>query len=281
MASFSKVAIVGVGLIGGSIGLAIRQRGLAKQVVGIGRSETSLSKAQSVGAVTQVTTQLLEGIAAAELVVVATPVSRVVEDVAAVLASASPTALVTDVGSTKSQICERIDELGNGSSRFVGSHPLAGDHRSGAMYARADLFTEKTVVLTPTSGTADTTLVGMSDFWESLGAKVVQMSPQEHDDALAFTSHLPHLVASVLAESTPPSWLSLSGSGWADSTRIAASDPELWTQIFTQNRAGVLSALKQMLANLQLMHDHLVEEDWAKLQEYLTQAKRTRDALGN
>ena len=281
MVPFSKVTIIGVGLIGGSIGLAIRQRGLAEQVVGVGRSESSLSKAQSVGAITQATINLPEGVKDAELVIVATPVSRVVEDVSAVLSASSAKTLITDVGSTKSYICHEVEQLGVPSSRFVGSHPLAGDHRSGAEFGRGDLFIDKTVVLTPTSGTAETTISGLLDFWDSLGAKAVQMTPEEHDEALAFTSHLPHLVASVLAGSTPPDWLSFSGSGWADSTRIAASDPELWTQIFTQNREGVLSALRQMLSNLQLMHDHLVEEDWAKLQEYLAQAKRTRDALGN
>jgi prephenate dehydrogenase len=285
MAEYDTVAIVGVGLIGGSIGRALRERRLARQVVGIGRRQTSLEAAHQVGAFDRGTLNLAEGARDAELVVVATPVGIIVDTVLAV-ARAAPQATITDAGSTKAEICRSVRERAADpslpiSGRFLGSHPLAGDHRTGPQFARADLLDGRTVVVTPEDGTPAALVERISAFWQSLGAKVVSMPPEEHDRALAATSHLPHLVAAALAAATPRDWLRLAATGWSDTTRIAASDPQLWSQIFSQNRDAVLDALKQFEACLGQLRDALQGGDDAELIARLQAAKGIRDALGN
>lgn len=281
MPNFQNVAIVGVGLIGGSIGLGLKARGLAKKIVGIGRKEASLARAYACGAVDESTIDLEAGVREADVVIIATPVASVVDDVCRALASAPPGALVTDVGSTKASICSDIAEQQSDHQNFVGSHPLAGDHRSGPEYARANLLDDKVVVVTPTESTPPETVDRVQDFWEALDARVIQMPPGQHDQALATTSHLPHLVASALAFNTPPEWLPLAASGWADSTRIAAADPQLWTQIFMDNRPDVMSTLDRFIAQLQSIRNDLANEDECVVEVFLKNAKRTRDALGN
>lgn len=282
MPTYRNVAILGVGLIGGSIGLALRQRGLAGEVVGIGRRQASLDKALAHGAVDRATTDLAEGAAAAEVVVIATPVDSVVEDVCRAVAAAPSTAWVTDVGSAKAAICGQVEtRLADAAKRFVGSHPLAGDHRCGPENASASLLTGKTVVVTPYETTPTALAKRAAEFWQALGASVTTMSPAQHDQALAATSHLPHLVASALAASTPVEWLPLAASGWADTTRLAAADPALWTQIFAQNQADVLESLDRFIEQLKQLQTALVDQRWSQIQDQLQQAKRMRDALGN
>ena len=261
--------------------MALRQRGLAKNVVGVGRRQASLDKAINCGAISQATLDIEAAVQQAELVVVCTPVASVAEDVCRALQASE--AIVTDVGSTKATICHEIEAEAEAddASRFVGSHPLAGDHRTGPENARADLFEGKTVVMTLTASTVKETTAGIQEFWESLGAQVVQMTPAEHDQALASTSHLPHLVASVLAAVTPEPWLPLAATGWSDTTRVAAGDPELWTQIFAQNLPELLSTLDRLIDEFGQMRALLANEDWQQTQDYLARAKRIRDALGN
>jgi prephenate dehydrogenase len=288
-----RVAIVGVGLIGGSIGLALKQRRIATEVIGVGRRAASLELAQAKGAVDWTTTNLVLGVAEADAVVVATPVASIVDTVRAVVAAA-PRAIVTDAGSTKAQICRELREPAPSAdaaadrpaspplaARFVGSHPIAGGHRTGPEYARANLFEGRTVVVTPEDHTPPGLVERVRGFWESLGAEVVLLSPEEHDRALAATSHLPHLIAAVLAAATPEEWLRLAGSGWADTTRIAAGDPQLWEQIFQQNRSAVIDALRRFEHRLAAFDGALVAGDSAGLLAELNEAKRIRDALGD
>ena len=285
MAEYRTVAIVGVGLIGGSIGRALRERGLAQEVVGIGRRETSLATAQKVGAFDWGTLDLADGVKRAELVVIATPVATVVDSVVAV-ARASARSLITDAGSTKAEICHLVrkraaDESRSFDTRFIGSHPLAGDHRTGPEFARPDLLEGRTVVITPEDDTFAELVGRIRTFWQSLGARVVEMTPQAHDQALATTSHLPHLVASALAAATPKHWLELTATGWADATRIASGDAMLWSQIFTQNRAAMLDSLEGFEASLNELKDALQRGDTAQLINRLQEAKERRDALGD
>jgi prephenate dehydrogenase len=290
MADAPRIAIVGVGLIGGSIGLAAKARGLAGEVVGVGRRTASLELARKCGAIDRGTTNLVEGVAEADLVVVATPVDAIVEAVRSVV-KATPRAAVTDAGSTKAEICRRLRqpshrELEAGverlsPGRFVGSHPLAGDHRTGPEFARSDLFEGRVVVVTPEDNSAPALVDRVKEFWEALGATVVLLSPVEHDRALAATSHLPHLVASALAAATPEEWLQLAATGWGDTTRIAAGDPQLWTQIFRQNRDAVLDALRRFEHRLAALDDAISERDDAALALALQEAKRIRDAVGD
>jgi prephenate dehydrogenase len=286
MPASQRVAIVGVGLIGGSIGLALRERGLAAEVVGVGRRPASIERAAACGTIDRGTTNLVEGVADADWVVVATPVDNIVDNLLAA-ATVAPRALLTDAGSTKASICRDLREQaaiaatpGIGS-RFIGSHPIAGDHRTGPEHARADLLEGRTVVVTPEDDTPPGLVERAREFWESLGATVELLGPEEHDRALAATSHLPHLVASALAAATPEEWLRLTGTGWGDATRIAAGDPGLWTQIFRQNRAGVLDALRRFEHRLAALSAALAEDDTVALATQLQEAKRIRDALGD
>lgn len=285
MAEYCTVAIVGVGLIGGSIGRALRERKLAREVIGIGRREVSLAAAREVGAFDRGTLDLADGVKEAELVVVATPVATIVDSVVAA-ARASARSLITDAGSTKAEICRsvRARAVAEGRSfdtRFIGSHPLAGDHRTGPQFARADLLEGRTVVVTPEDDTPSELVSRISTFWQSLGARVVLLPPHEHDEALAATSHLPHVVAAALAAATPAKYLPLAATGWADTTRIAASDPQLWNQIFAQNRGSVLDALEHFENCLAELKDAIGRGDAASVVRGLQEAKERRNALGD
>lgn len=269
MQPLDTVAIVGVGLIGGSIGLALRRRGLARHVVGIGHREESLRVALDRGAVTRTTLELAEGVAEAEWVVVCTPVARIARDVRAAADHCRPGAIITDAGSTKAKIVEQVGNALPRGVRFIGSHPLAGGERSGPAAADADLFADRLVVLTPSASTAADDVARVSQFWQALGARLMMMTAEDHDRLLASSSHLPHLVAAVLAATTPEEAIPLAATGWADSTRIAAGDPELWRQIFASNRASVLKSLRNFEDVLADMRDSLQVGDDQRVFEIL------------
>ena len=281
MKRFKTVAIVGVGLIGGSIGMALRERGLADQVIGIGRRQPSLRTARRVGAVTNTTIDPAKGVAGAELIVVCTPVGRIVEDVRRAVQGCPEGTLVTDAGSTKLSIVEALDEGLPRGCRFLGSHPLAGSEKAGAAHARADLFEGRITILTPTKNTRAEDFDTLEWFWSSLGAVVIQMSPADHDRALAVTSHLPHVAAAALVRMQPESHFRLASSGLLDTTRIAAGDPALWRQIVALNRDNVLAALEQYQRQLAAFRTAIQQRDEAALENLLSQAKKNRDALGS
>ncbi|MEX2306495.1 MAG: prephenate dehydrogenase/arogenate dehydrogenase family protein [Pirellulales bacterium] len=287
MAEYDTVAIIGVGLIGGSIGLALRERKLARKIVGVGRRQNSLDTARKIGAIDHGVTNLAEGVSEAQLVVVSTPVDTVAERVIQALAAAPPGALITDVGSTKEAIVAMVDAamaLRRSGPRFVGSHPLAGDHRTGAEHARADMFEGRTVVVTRSDATRPAAVTEVSGFWQSLGATVTTMTPAKHDAALAITSHLPHVAAVALAAATPMELLRLTASGWRDTTRVAGADPKLWQAIFASNRQQVLDAIDLLSQTLENLREALEQGDYESLTLMLEAAakkKRERDALGD
>jgi prephenate dehydrogenase len=287
MADLDRVAIVGVGLIGGSIGLALRERRLAREVIGIGRNQANLAKAQQLGVVDRFTTNIAGGVANANLVIVCTPVDTIAEFVRQIGTACRPDALVTDAGSTKEAIVLAVEAQQTGRANgphFVGSHPLAGDHRTGVEFARADLLTRRKVIVTPTVSTDPGALAKIVSFWERLDADVVKMSPAEHDTALAATSHLPHIVAFALAAATPQHLLPLAASGWRDTTRIAGGDPAMWRPIFTTNREQILAALARFEGLIGQLRSALSAGDDERLLQIIEQAreiKSKRDALGD
>ena len=193
-----KVAIVGVGLIGGSLGQAMRERGLATSVVGIGRSAETLARAVSLGAIDSYATDFAEGVVGASLVVLATPVPQILSDLARLPALLAPGAIVTDVGSIKGEICAAGDT--HLAGRFVGSHPMAGSEKAGVEAARPDLFVGATWVITPTEATLPNTTERVHAIASGVGAKVLVLPPDAHDKAVAVTSHLPHVLAFALAK---------------------------------------------------------------------------------
>lgn len=282
MAQFARtLTIVGVGLIGGSIGLAARQRGLVKHIIGVGRRWESLALAQQCGALDNGTLDLREGVAAADLVVFCTPVDRIAKQILEVAPHCQPGTLITDAGSTKANITSVLEGQLPESIAFVGSHPLAGSEKQGPQAARVDLFEGKLVVVTPTAATSAASLQRVSAFWRALGAEVRFLDPVEHDRTLAVTSHLPHLLAASLSRTLPPDWQAFTATGFRDTTRLAAGDPEVWTAIFRANRPAILDAIHALQHRLKEFHAALTADDPQRISQLLFQAKQVRDALGS
>ncbi len=281
MSRFKNVAIFGVGLIGGSIGLALRKRGLAEKVVGIGRRQVSLRSARRVGAVTNTTVDPAKGVAEAELVVVCTPVGQIAQHVRQVAQHCPKGTLITDTGGAKQSIVEALDDKLPRGCRFLGSHPLGGREKTGPTYADAELFEGRVAIITPTKNTRAEDFDLLEQFWSDLGSVVIQMPADQHDRAIAMISHLPHAVATALAATVPEEYFRLAGTGLLDTTRIAAGDPESWKQIFLLNRANVLAALEKYAANLSTLITAIHKSDQTELERFLTLAKKNRDALGS
>jgi prephenate dehydrogenase len=276
-----SVAIVGAGLIGGSVGRALLDRGLARRVIGIGRSQQSLDEAARTGAVTDTS---LDPAAAAEadFVLVATSVASVSALLDAVDAVVRPGTLLTDAGSTKGSIVsaweqKRIRRQG----RFVGSHPLAGSHRRGPEAADGNLFNGRVVVVTPAAATPPDDVAAVGEFWSALGATVYLMPPKEHDRIVAATSHAPHVLAAAIAIATPPATLPFTAGGWRDTTRIAAGDAQLWADILLDNATAVAAALRRIATASEQMLQAIEAGDRRRLVTLLSRAKDARDALGS
>jgi prephenate dehydrogenase len=276
---FRRIAILGVGLIGGSIGLAVRSRRLAAEVVGIGRDPISLADAVERGAIDRATTDVREGAGSAEVVVVCTPVNRVVDDVRRCAEVAEHDVLITDAGSSKRQIVEAVERHPRCASVFVGAHPVAGSEQRGVAHARADLFEGRPCVLTPTSRTPADRLRRAAQFWSSVGCHVLEMGPTEHDEVLAYTSHLPHALASALAGSVPVDWLPLAAGAYRDGTRVAAADTGLWTAIFRENRGPLLKALDSVRERLASFQYALMTDDEEAIRRWWDEARQRRAAF--
>jgi prephenate dehydrogenase len=275
------VAIVGVGLIGGSIGRTLRARGLADRVVGIGRDAGRLAEARRLGAIDEGTTDAAGGVAGAEVVVVCTPVDRVAEDVRRAARVAGPEALITDAGSTKAAIVAAVEADPEARRRFVAAHPIAGSERSGVAAARAGLFDGRACVLTPTARTPADQLSRARAFWESLGSVVYEMAPEAHDHALALTSPLPHVAAAALAASVPVGLLPLAAGAYRDGTRVAGADASLWTAIFLANREPLADAIGAYRAELDRFAAALQAGDAAALSAWWERARAHRRAFAD
>ena len=280
-ANLGIVAIVGVGLVGGSIGIALRERGVARKVIGIGRSQASLRTARRVGAVDATTVDMVKGVAEADLVIVCTPVGRVVEDVRTAAKFSREGTLFTDAGSTKQTIVARLEaEPLPNNCRFLGAHPMAGREKTGAVNADPNLFEGRVVVITPTPQTQATDFDKVSKLWTELGSVVVRMSPEEHDKAVAETSHLPHAAAVALSASLPEELYRMTGTGFRDTTRLASGSPELWRDIFRENRNNILTAMTGFARKFSELAEAIRDGNDAKIMDILTDAKKKRDALG-
>jgi prephenate dehydrogenase len=273
------LVIVGVGLIGGSVGLAARARSVARRVVGVGRSMESLAAARRVGCADDCTTELAAAAREADLVLVCTPVDKVVEHIRTAATSCRPGTLITDAGSTKDTIVRALDGTLPPDISFVGGHPLAGSEKRGPEHASADLFVDRLVILTPTPRSEAAAVERLGGFWRSLGARILHLSPQDHDDAVAITSHLPHLAAAAIANTLPDQLRSLTATGFRDTTRVAAGDPDLWAAIFAQNRGAVLAALGRLEQRLTDYRSAIEHDDMTTLRRLLAEAKAVRDGL--
>lgn len=274
------LTIVGVGLIGGSVGLAAKSRGAARRVIGVGRSAEFLELAVAHGAIDVGTTDLREGVRDADLTVVCTPVDQIAAVVIEAASYCRPDAVLTDAGSTKGTVVRDLAGRLPARVAFVGSHPLAGSEKSGVEHAQADLFSHKMVVVTPTADTPPAAVERVEGFWRAIGARVERMTPDDHDRAVAFTSHLPHAVAAAAAGVLPPHWLPLAASGFRDTTRVAAGDPELWDAIIRSNKTAVLAAAAKFADRFDEFRRLLAAGDGPGLVRFLDEGKQVRDALG-
>jgi prephenate dehydrogenase len=248
---FERVAVLGLGLLGGSVALAAKSRGLARRVAGATRSSDALAAALRSGALDEAGSYA-EAARGADLVVLATPVFAMAEVVKRIAPELSPGAIVTDVGSVKAALCETLPGLLPRGVHFVGSHPMAGSHLRGLDHARADLFEGAVCIVThaPDARALERT----SEFWRALGARVVHRDPAQHDTEVAWMSHVPHVLAFAFAgalAAAPQGAAAVAGSGFRDFTRIAQSDPELWGDILTANRKALGAPLARALASLQ------------------------------
>jgi len=278
---FNTVAIVGPGLIGGSMGMALRKRGLAKTVVGIGRRRESLDKALRVGAIDEATLDLEAGVAGADLVVLATPIGTF-GSLAPRLASAlKPEGLLTDVASSKARVVETIVSAldGRPDVSYIPSHPMAGSEQRGPLAASADLFEGCICIITPLSNTFPESKGAIMRMWKVLGATLVSMSPQAHDRAVARISHLPHLAAVALLAALDEEDMRLCGRGLLDTTRVASGSPDLWVDICGTNREEIRGALDSYARLLRELAERLKDGDLEQLRSVLVSAKEKRDRL--
>lgn len=277
---FRRVAIFGVGLLGGSIGAALRERVPAIEVWGVGRDASKLQAAVQRGQLTHSTTDPRAAAAECDLLVFCTPVDQIPQGIAFVVEACQPGTLITDVGSTKAVICDELYELTGERVEFVGAHPIAGSDKTGAEHARADLFEGRLCVVTPRPNNAHAAVSRVIEFWQTLGLRVATTTPAEHDAALAVTSHLPHLVAAALAQQLEPSLVPYAATGFRDTTRIAAGSPELWTAIFQSNKESVLDALTSFQTTLALYRNAIEACDERQIARLLTEAQYRRQLLG-
>jgi prephenate dehydrogenase len=276
MRLFQRVAIVGTGLIGGSIALGLKKNALAREVIGFSRRKKTLLLASKIGAIDR-GSQDIRVIKGADLVILAAPVSTILGFALAISKIIPADCIVTDVGSTKKEIVSRLERI---FPRFVGAHPLAGSEKQGIQYAAAGIFKESLFILTPTNKTDSRAVGKVKMLWAKLGSKVVFMTPDAHDKILSFVSHLPHIAAFATIGSVPSKYLRFSSTGLKDTTRLAASDSKLWADIFFSNRENMLKSISLLEGNLARIKSAIKNSDENLLVKILKEARRKREALG-
>jgi prephenate dehydrogenase len=279
---FERVAVLGLGLLGGSVALAARSRGLAARVAGATRRREVREAALRSGAVDEVG-GFDDAADGADLVVLATPVFAMADVLRAVAPRLREGALVTDVGSVKAVLAETLPGLLPRGAHYVGAHPMAGSHHSGFQHARADLFEGMPCIVNRNADTAARDRV--CDFWRALGARVVLRDPARHDAEVAWMSHVPHVVAFAFARAlgvAPEGAHEVAGSGFRDFTRIAHSDPELWGDILTANRKAIVAPLQAVAASLADLGRAIEAGDADAVERWIAeaQAATTRSAGG-
>ena len=281
MSSPARVAILGPGLIGGSVALALRASSPGTKISIWGRRPEQLAEILQRGIADSVETDPAAAVSGADLAVLCTPVGSMRKLAAAMAPGLASSAVVTDAGSVKACVVEQLEPLLG--SRFIGAHPMAGSERSGLAAARADLFAGAPCLITPTPESDTGALRITGDFWKQLGCSVTTMSPPEHDRLVARLSHLPHALAFALVnlvlDTLPAGSHHLAGGSFRDATRVAASDPQLWTGILTENRTEVTAALREMSKLLESMASALGDENPDSLLDFLVRAKQHRDSL--
>lgn len=280
---WNKITIVGLGLLGGSLGLAIKRRRLAGRVEGYARRAATVDECRKRRVVDRATLDLHSAVADADLVILCTPLAQMRALVKEMLPSLKRGAIVTDVGSVKASVVKDVETLlVRAGAHFVGSHPMAGGEKSGVSAARADLFVNAVCVVTPTRKSPVAAMSKVEDFWESVGARLISLSPEQHDALVARSSHLPHTIAATLAAGVldpkhPFPQARLCATGFRDTTRIASGSPEMWRDIALANRRHLGCVLDGFVADLRKFQSALRRGDASAVEEFFATAKRRRD----
>lgn len=278
----NKLVIIGVGLIGGSLALALRQAGAVKEIVGVGRSRENLETALKMKIIDRIETGISSAVKEADMILLAVPVAAMQTAMAELEPCLPPHAIVTDVGSTKRDVLGYAHlHLPGALARFVAAHPIAGAEKSGALAARADLFQNRNVVIAPMPDNDPAAVRAVSQMWAACGARVSSMTPQRHDEIFAAVSHLPHLLSFALvddiaARPNAEELFSYAAGGFRDFTRIAGSHPEMWRDICLANRDALLrelDAYQNQLSQLRAMLEH---SDGAALEQTFDSARAAR-----
>lgn len=283
MEKIRKLAICGVGLIGGSFACALKQAGAVERVVGVGRNAERLKQASALGVIDEIASSLAAAVSEADLILLATPVGQTAKLLAEIAPALSPSAVISDVGSTKSDVVDVARRaLGPAFARFVPGHPIAGAETSGVGAAYADLFRGRQVVLTPEAETDAAALERVRAMWQACGAEVSLLDARTHDAIFASVSHLPHLLAFALVDmmaqrDNAAQLFSFCGSGFRDFTRIASSSPEMWRDIALANRDALLRELKSYRSELDKLEQLIFDGDGAALEQLFSRARESRD----
>lgn len=281
---FEKVTIVGVGLLGGSLGRVLRERKLAARVIGCVRRRESIAECRRARAVDVATLNYADGVADADLVVLCTPIARMASLLKDILPHLKRGAIVTDVGSVKGSVVKELESLAaSAGAHFIGSHPMAGSEKMGVLASRVDLYQGATCVVTPTKKSNRRALLAVEKLWKSVGARVLRLAPEAHDQLVARSSHLPHLLAAqlvthVLGGKASPEQAALCATGFRDTTRIASGSPEMWRDIAVANRQFLAKDLEQFMGELRALHKLIRRGDEKALSRFFEQAKERRDA---
>ena len=277
--AFKKVVIIGVGLMGASLGLAIKKYGLAREVIGISHRQSSLVNAIKKKAIDAGETDLAKGLKGADLVVLATPVDAIVMLLGKINRYLRRGCIVTDMGSVKVEIDDAARKNLSSPEFFVGSHPLAGSEKKGADYAKAELFENSLCLMTPTKKTNPVAKEKVKFLWTKVGATVKYVTDEEHDKILTYISHLPHLLTYGLMGIVPQEYLEYATRGFKDLTRIASSDPRVWNDICLTNSKNILKSMDEIVGELAIFREVILNSDEKKLMKYFAQVKEKRDAI--
>ncbi len=284
--TINKLVIIGVGLIGGSFAMALRQAGMVKHITGVGRSAENMQRALDQGVIDETATDMASALQNADVILLAMPVGQTERIMAQISPHLQADTLITDAGSTKQDVIAATRRHLNQKNltNFVPGHPIAGAEQSGVLAAKADLYNNKHVILTPLDETRPEATQAITNLWQACGATVSQMPAKEHDNVLAATSHLPHILAFALmnhlhtsTEKNPENLLRFAGSGFRDFTRIASSSPEMWRDICIANRHALISQMDAYQKELEVLREILEKEDEGKLEEAFSQAREVRD----
>jgi prephenate dehydrogenase len=281
---FQKIAIIGVGLLGGSLGLAIKQRKLASKVDGYVRRTASISECEKFGVVDRATQEIKCAVENADLIILCTPLSRMLELSEQMLPALKPGAIVTDVGSVKVSVVQELQALfATAKVRFIGSHPMAGGEKVGVQFSKADLFQDAVCVVTPTANSDSQAFEVVENFWKAIGSRVVKLRPETHDELVSRSSHLPHVIAAelanyVLSPTHAKEQALLCANGFRDTTRIASGSPEMWRDISLANQKNLSRVLGVFIEGLEEFRHALDSGDTKVIEEFFEKAKQRRDA---